>query len=331
MKGRPRPERRSGGTTIECGIYHRMRGKSFSGSVDGLVAALAARQHGVVARWQLLQAGVSARQIELRLHSGRLHQIHQGVYLVGHTVRPPLAPEQAALLACGEQSVLSHRSAANLWGLLPYPASAKAWVTVPPERSSDRPGLYISRASVPARDVRQRNGLRVTSPPRTILDLSALLDEEGLERVVAEAAYRRLASETELTVQIEGNEGRRGITTLRRVLDLPGGPRRTRSPAEQATLRLLRRAGIRGYETNARIHGYEVDLLWRSEGLAVEVDGWDAHSGRVAFERDRLKAATLGANGVTVMPITGRQIRDDPLGVMSRLKRALVQARRRPA
>lgn len=269
---------------------------------------------------------MSRHQIALRLRGGRLHEIHRGVYLVGHTVAPPLAAEQAALLACGSAAVLSHRSAANLWNLLPYPASARAWVTVPPERSAERRGIHITRAVVPSHDVRRRHGLRLTSPPRTILDLSLFLDEERLERVVAEASYRRFASEAELRAQIDRNEGRRGVARLRRVLDLPGGPRRTRSPAERLMLQLLRGAGITGYEANARIHGYEVDLLWRAEGLAVEIDGFDAHSGRVAFERDRLKVATLNSNGMTVMPITGRQIRDDPEGVLDRLQRTLARA-----
>ena len=88
-------------------------------------------------------------------------------------------------------------------------------------------------------------------------------------------------------------------------------------------LRLLRRAGVTGYETNARIHGYEVDFLWRETHVAVEVDGYDAHSGRIAFERDRLKAATLNAHGLRVMPITPRQLRDDPEEVVAKLVRAL--------
>ena len=254
---------------------------------DRFISRLAANQHGVVARSQLLAAGVTAQQIRVRLRSGRLHEVHRGVYLVGHAVPPPLAVEQAALLASGDQSVLSHRSAANLWNLLPYPATAPAWVTVPSKRSASRPRIQIRRAALPSRDVRRRRGLRLTSPHRTILDLCLLLGEEELEWTVAEAAYRKLASEAELRAQIERNEGRRGVAKLRRVLDLPGGPRRTRSPAERQMLRLLRRAGISEFETNARLHGYEVDLLWREEGLAVEVDGYDAHSGRVAFERDR--------------------------------------------
>jgi len=122
---------------------------------------------------------------------------------------------------------------------------------------------------------------------------------------------------------MEKNERRRGVARLREVLDLPGGPRRTRSPGERALLYLLRRAGIEGFETNAQALGYEVDFLWRELNFAVEVDGWDAHSGRVAFERDRLKVARLGAGGVQVMPVTGRQIRRDPDGVVTRLRAAL--------
>jgi very-short-patch-repair endonuclease len=303
-----------------------MHRESLTRRAERVIATLASRQHGVVARWQLLGAGVTANQIQWRLRSGRLHEIHRGVYLVGHPVPPPLAVEQAALLASGVQAVLSHRSAANLWNLLPYPASAPAWVTVPPGRGASRSGIQTYRALVPSRDIRNRDGLRLTSPPRTILDLSLSLDEQELEHVVGEAAYRRLASEAELAAQVQGNEGRRGVAKLRRILELPGGPRRTRSPAEQRMLSLLRRARITGFETNARIHGYEVDLLWRRAGLAVEIDGWDAHSGRVAFERDRLKMATLNANGVIVMPVTGRQIRDDPTGVLERVQRALAEA-----
>lgn len=301
--------------------------QSLSRVVDRVIADLAARQHGVVARWQLLDAGVTSRQIKLRLKICRLHEIHRGVYLVGHKVPPPLAIEQAALLACGEKSVLSHRSAANLWSLLSYPASAPAWVTVPPGRSAGRPKIKIKRANLARRDIRTRDGLRLTSPPRTILDLSPLLDEGELERVVAEVEFRGLASVAELKVQVDGNEGKRGVAKLRHVLDLPDGPKRTRSRGERAMLRVLRRVGITGFETNARIHGYEVDFLWRDLGVVVELDGWDSHSGRIAFERDRLKIAKLIAHGLTVIPVTGRHLCDDPDGVVSRLERTLVAAR----
>jgi very-short-patch-repair endonuclease len=104
----------------------------------------------------------------------------------------------------------------------------------------------------------------------------------------------------------------------------PARARCTRSERPSgALLRLLRERGIDGFETNAKIHGYEVDFLWRDCNLAVEVDGYDAHSGRAAFEHDRLKAATLRANGTGVMPITGRQIRSDAEGVIDRILRSI--------
>ncbi len=213
-----------------------------------------------------------------------------------------------------------------MWDLLSFAAPRPVCVTLPPERSARRPRIEVHRAAIDRRDIRSRHGLPLTSPPRTILDLAAALHAEHLESVVAEAGYRRFASEAELKDQLGRYPKRRGVASLIEILDLPGGPRRTRSPAERLMLRLLRRAQITGYETNGRIHGYEVDFLWRDLDFAVEVDGYDAHSGRVAFERDRLKIATLEAHGLTVMPVTGRQLRVNEEGVFRRLVGALGHA-----
>ena len=144
-----------------------------------------------------------------------------------------------------------------------------------------------------------------------------------LELVVAEASQRRLATDVELRHQVELNPGKRGVRPLRRVLDIPGGPQRTRSGGERHLLRALRENEFNGVEVNAKIHGYEVDFLWRDLGFVLELDGWDGHSGSVAFERDRLKIAKLDAAGLTVMPVTGRQLRDDLDGALDRLRRAL--------
>jgi len=298
---------------------------------DRVISRLARRQHGVVAAWQLLREGVTARQITRRLEAGRLIELHRGVYLVG-AVPGAHSHEMAALLAFKLQAVLSHRSAASLWNLLPYPATAAVWVTVPPERSAGRPRIKAIRARLDPSDVRNRDGLRLTSPPRTILDMASLLVATGaprgseghyeLEALVAEANFRHLASERELRDQLARNPSKRGAPALRAILDTPGGPQRTRSRGERAMLRLLREHEIDGFETNARIGGYEVDFLFPDEGVVVELDGYDGHSGRVPFERDRLKWASLSSQGLLVLPITGRQIRNDPDGMLKRIARA---------
>lgn len=281
----------------------------------------------MVARWQLVGAGVTRNQIVMRLAAGRLHEVHRGVYLVGHEIAPEYAYETAAVLACGGVATISHESSTALWSLTPYPAPDPVRITIPPGRSVQRLELQIHRAELAPRDLRRRHGLPLTSPPRAILELAGHLELDQLEFLIAEAHYRRLVTDAELQDQVTRNPGKRGVRRLRAVLDLPGGPRRTRSPAERDLLAVLRRAGISGYETNARIHGYEVDFLWREQRLVVEVDGYDGHSGRVAFERDRLKAATLTAHGLRVMRATGRQVRRDPDGVLDRILSALAEAR----
>jgi very-short-patch-repair endonuclease len=301
-------------------------------SADARILSLARRQHGTVGRWQLLAEGLSRNEIATRLADGRLTELHRGVYLVG-AVAGPHAHEMAALLAFKLSAVLSHRTAASLWDLLPYHATATVWVTIPPERSANRPRIQAIRATLPPKDTRKRGRLRLTSPPRTVLDMASLLVEPGaprgsegqyeLEWLIAEAQFRGIASERELRDQLKRNPFKRGTPALRSVLDIPGGPKRTRSKGERAMLRLLREHQIEGFETNARIGGYEVDFLWRDEGVVVELDGYDGHAGRIAFERDRLKWASLSARGLLVLPITGRQIRDDPEGVMGRLLAAL--------
>jgi very-short-patch-repair endonuclease len=251
------------------------------------------------------------------------------VYLVG-AVAPEWAYSQAGLFACGEEATLGQRSATRIWGLAKYPANAYPWVIVPRQKRIERPRVVISRIDLERRDVRKRHGMRVTSPPRTVFDMASIVDDPyELEALVAEAAFRRLASEKELRDQTERNSGCRGVPALNHVLRLEGGPQRTRSDGERLMLRLLRNRGIKGFETNGSIQGEEVDFLWRDEEFCVELDGWDGHSGRAAFERDRLKWAKLQAAGVAVMPITGRQINEDEDGVFDRMLAVIAQRRHR--
>ncbi len=273
-------------------------------SADAVILALASRAHGIVSRSQLLEAGVTRHQIELRLSDGRLTPLHRGVYLVG-AVASEHAYAQAALLACGSGTALSHRSAASLWGLWPYPSRAFPWVTVGQEIK--RPRIVVRRANLATRDSRRKHGMRVVSPPRAVLDCASIFDDPyELEALVAEAHFRRMAREPELRDQIARNKGRPGVTLLRSILDIEGGPQRTRSGGERWFLRLLREHGVKGFEANEKVYGWEVDFLWRELGFCIELDGWDGHSSRPAFEKDRRKWAELSVAGLTVMPLATR-------------------------
>lgn len=179
-----------------------MSGQSLTRSAERIIVTFASRQHGVVARWQLLEAGVTADQIDWRLHNGRLHEIHRGVYLVGHTAPPPLAVEQAALLACREPggAESSQRGEPLELGALPSLGSglghrsSGAELHSAPHQESPRTAPPTGHPQAPWASPHES--------ARTILDLSLLLDEEELESVVAEAEYRRLASEDELRAQL---------------------------------------------------------------------------------------------------------------------------------
>jgi hypothetical protein len=148
---------------------------------DRRVAQIAAAQHGIVTRAQLLGAGMSSGAIAHRLAHGRLHRMHRGVYLLGHRIAPPLAWETAAVLAYGARAALSHRTAGNLWGLLPE-GGELVHVTVVGE-GKGRSGIRIHRArSLESRDLARRHGLSLTSPARTLFDLSEALSPRELER-----------------------------------------------------------------------------------------------------------------------------------------------------
>ena len=290
---------------------------------DEHVARIAAAQRGIATTAQLLAAGLGRGAIEHRVRTGRLHRRHVGVFAVGHTAPPPLAAETAALLACGPDAVLSHRSAGSLWGLTAAPADGRVDVTVP-GRHVRRAGIRAHRASVVAsRDVRVRDGLRVTAPARTLLDAAEDLSAGDLERAVAEAFVRRLVSRRELTALLARSPGRRGSRPLGAMLAREGGPALTRSEAERRLLALVRAGGLPAPEVNVRLCGFEVDFLWRRERLAVEVDGYAFHSTRAAFERDRRKDGVLADAGFAVRRFTWRGLVDEPERVLVALARAL--------
>jgi very-short-patch-repair endonuclease len=143
------------------------------------------------------------------------------------------------------------------------------------------------------------------------------------EQAYAEAQARRLVSTAGLWAVVCRNGKRPGAGVLSAILDAGAGPALTRSEAEERLLSLIRSAGLPPPETNVRLGAHEVDFLWRSERLIVEVDGFRFHASRAAFERDRLRDAKLLAHGFRVIRVTWRQIVRDPEGTVVRITSAL--------
>jgi very-short-patch-repair endonuclease len=271
---------------------------------------------------------VSSRTIDHLLARGLLHREHAGVYAVLQTAPVALSRESAALLASGERAVLSHTSAAALWGLIPE-RDGPVEVTVACRGTGrSRPGINLHRsASLLRRDVRIHRGLPVTSPAWTLLDLAACLDSRSYERAFDEAlVVRRLVRRNQLAdVQRRAN-GRRGAALMRALLERRRGSRITHSEAERLCLEIIRKAELPEPRTQVRIGQYTVDLLWPDHGVAFEIDGYQFHVSRFAFDRDREKDTALKAAGVDPNRLSRDQIVFKPYFAIAAIAAALARA-----
>jgi very-short-patch-repair endonuclease len=230
----------------------------------------------------------------------------------------------AAVLACGEGALLGHHPGAVVLGFRPPPAGPPH-VVVPTDVRS-RPGLRVHRVSnLHPADATRVQGIPVTSPARTLLDLAAELPQRETDRATDEARVRHLVTEHSLNKQFSRYPRHPGIAALKRAQQTD--PKLTRSEAERRLLELIRAARLPEPETNIRLHGHEVDFLWRECGLVVEVDGYAFHSGRGSFERDRRRDAQLATAGYTVIRFTWRQITDEPAVVVATLAATLAAQR----
>ena len=271
--------------------------------IDEVIAALAERQHGVVARRQLVARGVGARAIDHRLKCGRLHLVHRGVYAVGHRLLSQRGRWMAAVLASGSGAVLSHRSAAALWDI--RPTSRPSVEVTTPRRLHARPGLHPHRAVLPTDEVTVLDGIPTTTPARTLLDLAAVVPSQTLERALDEAEILRLPGPHTL---LDRYPRKRGAATLRTLLLTSRSPTPTRTELEARFLTFLDDWGFDRPEVNTIIEGLEVDAAWRHAQLIVELDGYETHGTRAAFERDRKRDRQLAAAGWRVIRLTWRQL-----------------------
>lgn len=281
---------------------------------------LAARQHGVVTRAQLLALGLSAQSVARRRHAGRLRPLHAGVYRIG-PVTSPLAREMSAVLACGPGSLLSHGSAATLWEVRPRPKDARpegaarpVYVRVDGNRRVRRPGIRVHSSSESKADEHtEHRGIPVTTPARTLLDLASVVGTRELENAVARAEREGLVTLDVLREMLERHRGAAGTRALNALVTALDGPQLTRSALEAELRELVRRAGLPLPRTNVRIGPWELDAFWPDARLAVEVDGFEHHSRRPRFEGDRRKDRWLATRGVQVLRFTARQIRNEPV------------------
>jgi very-short-patch-repair endonuclease len=291
------------------------------------MVALAMRQRGLVTAEQLRTVGVNDRTIRRWLRSGRLHRLRRGVYLVGHSVAPEGAAEMAAVLACGAGSVISHQSAARLFELRAFVRWDEAIVVTLVGRCDPgrKAGIRVHRVlSLDRRDIRVLEGIPVTAPARTLLDLAGVLPFHELERSFADARARGLVRSRDLRTVIERYPRRPGSKSLRRLLELDsrGGP--SRSEAERKMRRLVSRAELPSPQMNMRVAGVEVDFVWRKHRVIVEVDGFAYHSGRDAYENDRDRDARVVAAGYPVTRVTWRPHSSRAAAVAGRIGGAAV-------
>ena len=230
----------------------------------------------------------------------------------------------AAVLACGPGAVLSHRSAAAYWERLPTWAGPVDVTVATKTGRVQRRGirLHLTR-SLDTRDVTVRNGIPITTPAKTVVDLNAVVPDRLVERAYEQALIRRLITFDAVVEALELAPGRK-TKALRRVLAIE---RRTttvtRSELEERFLALVRRAGLPEPELNQRVAGYEVDFLWRQRRRVIEVDGFAYHSTRQATTRDRRKDDDLETAGFRVTRFTADQILNDPQDTVARATRVL--------
>ena len=303
--------------------------KRHSRRPDRAIAAIAERQEGVVSLEQLIATGLSEDEIRHRVRLGWLRPIHRRVFAVGYLPVTRKGKWWAALLAIGDDAVLSHSTAAAVWGILPE-VDQDIHVTVPELQRRRHDGVEPHRNRLGRDELTAHLGLPVTTPIRTLLDL-AITNPEHLERAIRQAEYNHLTSAAALAAAVAEVRGRRGIQKLREALaKVTETPGITRSKLEQRFVEFLRRYSLPRPKLNVamKIGGKDivVDALWLEQRVIVELDGRAAHATAAAFESDRARDAALVAAGYRVVRITWRRLHDDGALVAGELRKILAES-----
>jgi hypothetical protein len=276
------------------------------------LADLAGRQHGVVSIRQLEGAlGFSERSASRAVAAGHLHRIHRGVYAVGHTNLSLHGRCMAAVLAVGDEALLSYWSAGWLWGLLPNTSPRPFHVTTFVTRHHPAPKTVVrhrARNLVDAdRDLQE--GIPVTSVSRSILDLAWKLQPQRLPRVIERAEELKLFDLDALVAVTDRNKGHHGARRLHEALASHRPAPWARSEFERQFVAAALAAGLPQPATGWNEVGLELDVYWPEAAFAVELDSWKTHGTRGAFERDRERDEKLALAGIATVRVTEARFR----------------------
>jgi hypothetical protein len=251
--------------------------------------------------------GLRQGEIELRVANRRLRVVHPGVYAVGHEALSAHGLWMAAVIAYGD-ALLSYRSAAALWSLRETARSAID-VTVPGCSYGRRPGIHVHRArNLRHEDRVVRDGIPVTSLPRTLLDLADVISPANLEQTLEAADRARLLDLDALRELLEQSPGRRGRRLLYSLIANYTPAPDVKSTLERGFLRFCDEWGIPRPRTNVVVEGFEVDCHWPGSNLVVELDSWSYHRGRRAFEADRERDEVFQVAGHRILRVTHRRL-----------------------
>lgn len=281
---------------------------------------MAHRQSGNFTRRQLLELGLSAGAIKARLRNGSFVVRYHGVYALAPARQDAQALIAAAVLAGGPHAVASHASAAHLWDFLTH-YEPPPEITLP--QGDRRPrGVRTHRCpSLQSQDITRQRGVPTTSAARTVLDLAPRLAPKQLTRIVNEARRSRHLRMPALADLLDRNPYHPGTKLLKPFAGDSANP--TRSGFEDDFRAFVARYGLPTPEINVDLNGREVDVLFPEHKVIVEVDGWDFHKDRDAFEDDRERDAEHLRLGFLTVRITKQRFAGAPDREAARLQEIL--------
>jgi very-short-patch-repair endonuclease len=289
--------------------------------VDWAIAEICARQHLQISVAQLVELGLRPSAIRMRAAAGRLHRTFHGVYSISPVWPSVKARWMAAVLACGPGAALSYRDAGAAHGVRPS-SRRLIDVTAPRRAGRARPGIdaHRSRCFLP-QDIVLIDNIPCTSLARTLLDLAAILDRQGLNRAIERAEQLRVFDLEAVEELLARANGHPGAGKLRAAVGQ--APPDSERVLEQLLADHLQRSDLPTAERNAIVEGYECDFAWFGQRLNVETDGDEFHRTKAARKRDRLRDRTLRRAGWRVERYTWDEVTADPAAVVAEIRALL--------